>query len=206
VFSAVGYTRRGGAPANKGNNGYPGKLATTVSGTCWACNGGGGGVYCVSGNKVNVVGKSGCGGLGGAPGNAGKGGGSSIAVFVWDAKVDITGGALTAGDGGDGGKGTAGAEPSAPTTGSDESKQCAAACEGQGQYSCQLSNAKTLTSYGTTGGKGTAGGRGGDGAGGFAYAIYKGGTGSTVDLAGVALQVGSPGLGGANGVAATKNF
>jgi hypothetical protein len=152
--------------------------------------------------SCGVVGLSGCGGAGGQAGGGGSGGGSSVALFAWDATVDVIGGTLQAGSGGAGGSGGPGGVGGAGGAGSAGSAgpSCATSCSAQA-LSCapSSSGAGAASSSGGAGGAGSAGGAGGGGAGGSSYAIYQGGTG-TVDASPSTLLVhggAGAGVGGA---------
>jgi hypothetical protein len=143
--------------------------------------------------------------IGGEPG---RGGGSSITLFVWDATVVVTGGTLAAGDGGNGGDGgpgsvgESGLRPPAP-----EGMACPLDCFPDAE-GCGHSNQVVVEGIpATAGGRGSDGARGGSGAGGDSYAVYQGGEAS-VTLEGTVLIAGRAGVGGylaPDGTAAHSN-
>jgi hypothetical protein len=125
-----------------------------------------------------MPGASGCGGAAGSGGTPGGSGGSSVALYVWNARVELVRVQLEAGDGGAGaagGQGGTGAAGSAGLVGPD-GPQC--------MSMLRIMNGPGTTSgptiRGAIGSQGGPGGRGGDGAaagsgaGGHTYAIVRG--------------------------------
>ncbi len=138
--------------------------------------GGGGGAAAATG----VGGGGGCGGCGGAPGQPGRGGGSSIAIALYESEVDISQSSLVSGDGARGG---AGGEGQAGQPGGAGGSPSAVACGGG------------------AGGAGGAGGGGGGGPGGHSVAVlYKGSIVPKLDgPTSSSAQVGRAGVGGVRG-------
>ena len=131
--------------------------------------------------------------MGGPGGLAGQGGGSSVALFVWDAKVTAWGGTFRAGDGGKGGDGALGASGAAGANGTNGANGPTVTVE----PTC-CGTPTNVFAMGGTGMKGGDGGDGGDagaGSGGSSYAIYAGG-GAMLEVTDTVLQIGAPGSGG----------
>lgn len=132
--------------------------------------------------SCGVAGSPGCRGEAGLPGGSGRGGGSSVALFIWDARVRVQAGDFNAGDGGDGGAGGPGG------TGGD-GKPGGRGAPGPTCTGVFLSGSSPsfhmvsgpAGSEGGPGGSGSNGGEGGGGSGGSSYAIFIGGAG-TVDI------------------------
>jgi hypothetical protein len=166
---AAGASGTAGTPGNAGLPGQPGSCVDCVSCSGIAiCNAAPAGTSCGTG------GTSGCGGGPGSPGLGGSGGGSSIALYTWDAQVTILRGALRSGNGGAGGSGGLGGDGGSggPGFGGQPGTACATACNG----GCNDTAFKAgdAGDRGTNGGVGSYGGRGGGGAGGWSYAIVRG--------------------------------
>ena len=194
----------GGAGGN-GSLGGSGACATNCATAC-------------SINQCNLAQKSlcageglaGCGGAGGGGGSFGTGGGSSIAVFVWDAHVTVFGGSFASANGGNGGAGGGGgAQGTAGVAEPGSSVGCVtnASCVGN---ACNYIAGFVLDggAPGTTGAHGGVGGQGGGGSGGDSYAIVSGGDGGVTLNNSPTLAHGDAGAGGvangANGVAADR--
>jgi hypothetical protein len=158
---------------------------------------------------TSKAGTCGAGGAPGGPGTGGVGGGSSIGVFVWGAKVTITGSAVGTGNGGAGGTGGTGGTGGAGYQGPNGANSMYATsctttschkvgtdevclCTGAANTVCALGGA------GTTGGAGGNGGNGGGGNGGDSYCWYAGGAGS-VTATPSECSAGSGGAGGTGG-------
>lgn len=198
TFGEAGYSAGDGTVGSAGDDGSNGTRTQSDDGEAMTFS-------CVSpcGDGIPVVlpaggdGIPGCGGGGGEPGEPGSGGGSSIALFAWDADVIIDGGFLRAGDGGDGGDGGSGGPGGQGSDGEDGTPGQVVSVE----PSC-CGTPTNLQAPGGEGGPGGDGGTGGDagaGSGGFSYAVFAGGD-ATVTLNDAVLQVGNPGLGGEGGV------
>lgn len=107
-FTSVGYIQSNGYPGSSGGAGKNGTAGGGGQcGYCWApaqdCS-----TLCPPTGTTQCnynSGLPGCGGNGGGGGAPGLGGGSSMALFVWDAHVTVTNSALTGGNGGNGGDG-----------------------------------------------------------------------------------------------------
>ncbi len=203
TFGPTGYTASGAAGtgsvggAGFGTVGGGGSSNTGCVDVCGPFTG-----LCSSLNTTYMTvtaqqGSGGCGGEGGVGGGGGGGGGSAVAVFAWDAHVNITRGAAYAGNGGTGGAGGAGgggALGSVGTKGSDTS--CVTYCV-LGPSECQKTGGLTTISGGAAGargGTGGQGGQGGGGTGGSSYAIFQGPSGA-VTVSGTALTHGLAGAG-----------
>jgi hypothetical protein len=138
----------------------------------------------------------GCGGNPGSGGTGGAGGGASIALFAWDATVDVFGGAFNPGNGGNGGDGAAGGAGAAGRVGVPGSGSCPNyVCSGK---TCTHTNVSVGGAGGSAGGIGGAGGTGGGGAGGDSYCSYVGGAGK-VNTTSLDCTPGTAGLGGDHG-------
>lgn len=191
-FGPDGYLPGNGGDGASGMAGNAGSLATApMCASCGDCPCGGVVESCGARGEV------GCGGPGGAGGAGGLGGGSSIALYAWDAALDITASRLTAGRGGDGG---AGGEPGAGGIGLAGNKGAAGAtcavCTSIGEGGCvQIGVATGEGTTGGNGGNGSAGGRGGAGSGGVAYAIYRNSRASLTLAADARLEHGRAGRG-----------
>ena len=145
----------------------------------------------IFGNVCPESGRPGCGGKAGAGGTAGASAGSSIGVYLWEARLEVVfGGALGAGDGGDGGDG---GDIGTGGLGMPGAEGPGISC-GLGPNSCGPNSAPP-SPPGGPGGNGSAGGRGGGGAGGYSYAVYRGGA-ATFTQTGVTFTHGSAGRGG----------
>ena len=208
-FSSTGYVATNGDDAGMGAQGQGG--TAFGQGQCQTCQAFVGTCpgNCGFGNQqvCGTNGRSGCGGVGGSPGAFGTGGGSSIAVFVWDAKVTIFGGSLAASNGGNGGNGGAGGDGGAGTNGVDGSTAiCPTSLSNPGclnNFCTGILNSSTTLAAGTAGGAGGSGGtggQGGGGSGGVSYTIVQGGDAGSVTLnANPKLLHGDGGTGGAAG-------
>jgi hypothetical protein len=174
---------------------------------------------CDTTNPTQVCGTAaviGCGSAGGGGGVPGKGGGSSVALYVWGGTANIRWSSLTAGSGGSGGQGGGGGSPGTPST----------AVQGDGGKCYSPSNPTCATSLvdcrpigaiytpipggtATNGAPGGTGGPGGGGAGGSTYVYYTGGGGAVNVVEKVTLQTGTAGPAGppngAAGVSAQHN-
>jgi hypothetical protein len=200
-FSAEGYVRSDGESGGVGTPGNPGVVASASCVRCVSCLNEPPCLPSPDGQECATPGGSGCGGLGGRPGAGGHGGGSSVALFVWQATVVTRGGKLEAGSGGTGGPG---GDPGAGGEGADgvlgsAGTACPTSC---GTLSCvpTLPRGAKATAGGK-GGSGSAGGRGGAGAGGHSYSVVSGG-GATVNVGGsTALVHGDAGTSSGNGAA-----
>ncbi len=201
-FGPTGYVSTAGSLGTAGKNGVGTPAPDPECGFCVACN------APISScgptaflQRCGIRGLGGCGGFGGGAGQAGQGGGSSIALFAWQATVDVVGGELRAGGGGGGGAGGVGGQPAPGSTGTPgpDAEACGTGCTAD-----FLLNTCTTSIFvnfkggaaGARGGAGGSGGAGGAGAGGHSYAIYKGSSAS-VTATGAQLGHGSPGIGGA---------
>ena len=192
-----GVATGGGANATAGGDGVlAGGAGQCI--TCGTC----GAVLCdFIPNLVQTCGKdgtTGCGGGPGAPGAPALGGGSSVALFAWDASVTINGGKMKSGDGGNGGIGGAGGAGGAGSKGAAgaPADACTTACN---LVAAACVETKTKAAGGTAGGNGAAGGiggAGGGGGGGSSFAIYQGGAGVVTTAGGTALSHGKAGTGG----------
>jgi hypothetical protein len=204
AFDPTGYVPATATPGDAGTagaNGPPGGAGTCV--TCGAC---GAAPTCdfvaaVAPQACGKPGAPGCAGGAGGPGGAATGGGSSIALYAWDADVTIRGGKLTSGDAGSGGPGGAGGDGGVPTKGAAglDADLCVTACAPSVAVpgTCAATSTRGLGgAAGDAGGGGGAGGAGGGGAGGSSFAIYQGGTGVVRTLGAVTLLHGQPGSGG----------
>lgn len=150
--------------------------------------------------SCGIAGLPGCGGEGGLPGGSGRGGGSSVALFVWDARVHLQAGDFSAGDGGDGAAGGLGG------TGGDGRPGGQGAlgptCTGVFLSGSSPSVSMVAGPAGSEGRPGAAGGNGGDGgggSGGSSYAIFIGGAGTVDSVEAPRLAHGEPGLSLGNG-------
>ncbi len=171
TFDASGFTPTNGAPGRLGSSGANGACGTNI-----ACN-----TTCTALSPASVCSMgcgarplSGCGGKPGTPGEGGMGGGSSIGIFGWSAKIVLKGGAYSVGNGGKGGAGGEGGAGGAGGATTSEQLLCVT-CAGAG---CATVGNQTLAT-GAVGGKGGAGGSGSGGSGGSSHAVYVGGPGAT---------------------------
>lgn len=216
-FSSTGYVATNGGDGGTGSNGQNGTAGGDggcqsgcdyFTSACPTCNVG---QHTVCGAN----GSNGCGGAGGGAGSCGMGGGSSIALFVFDAHVTAFGGKYTSADGGNGGNGGNGADGGAGTSGA---AGASASCPQFGTVGCSNLNlctpsllSSTTATGGTAGGAGGSGGvggHGGGGSGGDSYAIVQAGGGAVTLNGNPKLTHGNGGnggaLAGANGVAADR--
>ncbi len=205
VFALTGYAAAAGAAGAPGTAGSGTTAGAAQCGNCASC----GVIYptCEFAffSRCGTVGTNGCGGGAGAPGKGGQGGGSSIALYAWQARVEVSGGGLRAGSAGNGGVGGAGGVAGNGTTGTAgmDASPCSTLCSPDGvTRSCQRSNFKTFAggAAGSRGGPGGAGGAGGGGAGGHSYAIYQA-SGAMVSTSKTLVAHGAAGVGAMNGSA-----
>jgi len=215
TFYVVGNGGPGGAGAS-GQNGVAGGAGTCAA--CVTCSGGT--LSCTANATTQKCGESGhpgCGGAGGKGGGGGTSGGSSVALFAWDANVELTSTSLEAGDGGRGGAGGPGGKAggtSNGTAGNGSGSTCPTDCASLAGIGCSGTNDESGSGgdAGGPGGGGAAGGPGGDGAGGDSFAYIEGGNARVAlldDTTKLALTVGAPGAvpnggNGAPGKAAPK--
>jgi hypothetical protein len=143
------------------------------------------------GNVCPESGLPGCGGKAGTAGTGGSSAGSSIGIYIWDARVEALRGALGAGDAGNGGNG---GDIGAGGSGMPGAPGPESYCPAFPGSPC-AANYAPPSPPGGPGGNGSAGGRGGGGAGGYSYAVYRGGAASFTQT-GVAFTHGSAGRGG----------
>ncbi|AKV04158.1 PE-PGRS virulence associated protein [Labilithrix luteola] len=211
TFTNDGYavtTGASGGPGTFGQNGRPGINGECVS--CGTCDP----VLCIinaTGPACGGDGTPGCAGGPGSGGTAGTGGGSSFAVYAWDANVQISDSSLRAGNGGNGGNGGSGGPGGKGSEGAAgaNTAPCTTFCSGAGVCTETMDFGRG-GGAGTKGGNGGSGGAGGGGAGGSSIAIYQDGTGfvtttSTTLAHGTAGKGGGPATGaGANGTAADR--
>jgi hypothetical protein len=145
---------------------------------------------------------AGCAGKPGAGGAPGGGGGSSVAVYVWDGTLVLQGATLQAGNGGlgaiagVGGKGGSGGKGVAGKAGStcESTLTLVGVLMGTGP-----SAAGGGASAGGPGGPGGDGASGGAGAGGFSYALFKGGSARIVGAETATLRHAAGGLSAGSG-------
>jgi hypothetical protein len=208
AYDPTGYTPAVATPGNlgtPGNNGLAGG-----PGECLPCG------KCDPLNACALIpdptptcgkdGQPGCGGGPGAVGAPGTGGGSSIAIYAWDATVTVNGGKAKSGDAGSGGAGGLGGNGGAPTGAAvgAPADACVVKCDlGIVPLTCiETKKAAAGGTAGTAGGPGGAGGVGGGGGGGSSFAVYAGGIGVVTTTGGVGLAHGKAGAGGGSGPAA----
>ncbi len=184
AFGATGYTPQSGGPgAADGSTGTPGTCTINSSciTTCYTCL------------SICVNALAGCGGEPGFGGSGGLGGGSSVAVYGWNANIKVIGGAIASGNGGAGGAGGGGGAGGSGGAGGVKDAVCNSFCNDAG---CATVG-DTSPQIGGTGGTGASGGQGGGGAGGSSFALFNGGDAGTVTLTNApALTFGQPGAGG----------
>jgi len=199
TFGAGGYTTGDGSPGTDGTAGHAGKAGAQVCFNLGECHNGCSSALC---GVLTVPipcaagGAPGCGGGGGGGGGGGQGGGSSIALYVWGAKVAANGGSFHSGNGGAGGVAAVGAPGAvgSPAT-APPSQTCAPTVGNCGQTTCSATSATVSGTAGTAGGSGGAGGPGGGGAGGSSYAVFYEGAAPPV-ITGTTLTFGQAGSGG----------
>jgi hypothetical protein len=207
TFSANGYTAPSGFAGSDGQPGHNGSVSM-IPPRCVACYTG-----CSVGryscepttpapSSCGQPGKAGCGGTEGKAGNGAAGGGSSIALYLWDATVSVEGGKLQSDAGGTGAAGGVGGSGGLGAIGA-EGKQgdaCDIGCSWDDALGCQPGTriGGPGGAPGGKGGDGTKGGDGGGGAGGFSFAIYQGGSGKATTSS-TELVFGSAGLSQGNG-------
>ena len=211
-FTNAGYIQSNGYPGGNGGTGQNGSSATagSNSGTCWPVSSCNDQVGCTGWCPTTPVlmynnnpGLPGCGGPGGTGGMPGHGGGSSFALYVWDAQVALAHSELEAGSGGRGGDGGAGGPAAFGAPGAPgQSMPCdqstvVAVGSGGADRRCQVLWVSQLPggAPGGSGGDGGQGGPGGPGGGGWSCAYYRGGNG-LIDLTTTSLGHGDPGQGG----------
>ena len=147
-----------------------------------------------------TAGSPGCPGTGGTGGQAGGDGGASIALFVYGATVQVTGGSWSTaggGTGGAGGGGGAGGAGEPGVAGSTITGATSGTCAKVGS-SCLIANPVEGSATGIAGGRGGnggTGGQGGGGAGGDSWCYASGGGGS-VNASGLSCSEGAAGSGG----------
>jgi hypothetical protein len=184
LFGSSGYTATAGGPGSgDGGVGTPGACVITSAciTTCFTC----------TSTCVNAL--SGCGGAPGLGGGGGNGGGASVAVYGWNASIQIIGGSFQSGNGGNGGNGGAGGQGGPGGAGSVKNAGCYSFCNDAGCASV----GDTDPQVGATGGNGASGGQGGGGAGGASYALFNGGDAGTIMLSGSpTIAFGDAGQGG----------
>ena len=220
TFSSTGYVATSGGDGGVGGVGQAGTAGSVgqcmnscdvIAGSCPNT--------CTIGTATTCggTGLSGCPGGGGSPGSCGTGGGSSVAVYAWDAHVVVFGGRFTTGNGGNGGNGGAGGDGGAPTSGSAGSSATCASLTGGGCSNVPSPHCTATFQSGTplnggsaggSGGAGGVGGHGGGGSGGDSYGFVQGGDGGVTLNGNPSITHGTGGTGGAvsgaNGTAADR--
>ncbi|HET8935576.1 MAG TPA: hypothetical protein VFN67_19140 [Polyangiales bacterium] len=155
-----------------------------------------------------TAGEPGCGGLPGAGGGGGAGGRASIALFAWQAHVEVFDSLLHSGDGGDGAQGAAGGlgGPARAPGGGAPGISCTICLSAKLKIGpvCSSQADGAAAVRGRVGTKGSAGGPGGDGAGGPSYAIFQG-AGATVTQQNTKLEHGAAGKSMGEGAAGTAS-
>ena len=209
-----GTTAQTGAPGAPGATGTAGTSGCSLEAEATQCNLPTGTTVkscsvTVGGNVCTGVPEGGCGGGGGMAGSGGSPGGVSIALYVWSGALQLTGGALTSGNGGKGGNGGLGSAGGAGGAGDSTASETATYLPAGCSYSatkmlCEPITTSTVTAaaagqQGMTGGQG---GQGGAGAGGDTYSYFLGPTGTvTVPV----VPVFTFGTGGAGGMSSQFN-
>ena len=195
VFGSDGFQTCSGTDGTSGTAGLAGSAGGAgACATCGQCKSFIGCSFNTSGQSCGGTGYAGCGGGAGGAGTSGSGGGSSVAVFAWDAKVTLTNCNVRASNGGAGGSGGASGSGGAGGPGAigDAGASCTVGCTN----SCgAISGAGAGGDAGTAGGSGGAGGVGGGGSGGCAFALYQGGS-ATITATTTTLAHGDAGAGG----------
>jgi streptogramin lyase len=184
LFSASGFTPGTGSFGRRGGIGETG--IGGGAGQCAYCWGSSCVPFCPPTGTLmcSSAGQGGCGGAGGPGGAPGSGGGSSLALFVWDANVTVRRGTLEAGRGGTGGTGGPGATGGPGGNGVEGAAfNCASCYVISATPTGRLCGTISITplaggSPGTAGEIGGTGGEGGPGAGGWSCAYYQGGNAS----------------------------
>lgn len=199
TFTAGGYLPGNGKDGASGSPGSNGSRTLAMPGTApsYSCSSPCGTPFSRTLEK-GTDGLPGCGGSGGEGGRLGGGGGSSIAIYVWDATVRASAGRFSAGNGGNGGDGGGGGLPGDGAPGLDGQPGPIEVVE----TSC-CGTPMSLSAPGGKGFPGGSGGRGGSasgGSGGYSYAVYTGGVGRA-EVAQSSLQFGAAGRGGGGPVA-----
>jgi len=210
LFANSGYVPSDGLPGSDGKAGHHG-TAPTAAGcvSCFECRYLPADLSCemdpaTPPTSCGQGGAAGCAGSAGKAGSVGHGGGSSIAVFAWDATVTVAAGKLESGAGGNGQAGGEGGASSSGASGisGTPGATCTTGCQHSGGGCRNVLGAGQAGGVGGTGGNGTRGGQGGGGAGGFSYAIYMGGNAVVTaspstellhGVAGTSLGNGAPG-------------
>jgi hypothetical protein len=184
-FGSTGYAGATGGPGSAdGSAGAPGTC--TISSSCVTT--------CSTCQAICVNALAGCGGQPGLGGGGGHSGGSSIAVYGWNATVNIIGGSFTAGNGGTGGNGGMGGAGGIGGNGAVKDATCTSFCSVDAGCA---SVGNTSPQIGGMGGTGAPGGQGGGGSGGFSYAVFNGGDAGVVMLSSSpTLAFGDAGAGG----------
>lgn len=167
TFSSSGYVPSNGVAGKPGEPGGNGTASPEV--LEFECPGSYDGAFEFP--KVPLA----CGGDGGGGGDPGYGGGSSVALFVWEGTVQVTGGKLQAESAGKGAAGRAGA----PGTAAERSEAKVIVPDKQfgncpGGWTLNRGVNDGLGTPGRPGGHGGNGGRGGAGAGGCSFSLFKG--------------------------------
>ncbi len=210
VFGLGGYDAGPGATGGGGATGHTGTQPQAPA--CLSCVSCSGTVTCSVGNggtSCGTAGHAGCGGGLGGGGAGGASGGSSIALFAFDAHVDVQRGSLNADDGGNGGNGAPPGDGGAGGIGAlgMPGNSCPVSCHISGLNCVPLAQGQGVAGTGTNGGKGSGGGGGGGGAGGWSCGTAKAGAanitlgGSTVitrknsGAGGMGAAPGAPGVG-----------
>jgi hypothetical protein len=210
-FGVDGYSPGDGVAGTNGQDGSNGPAGTagTCVRSCGTCPSPSSSVCASAADSCGTDSVPGCAGHAGLGGEAGTGGGSSVALYVWGATVKVVGGSLRAGNGGNGGIAGRGGRGGIGQPGKDGKD--AAVC-----YRCSITSRQTgspsTTVYqcgnvaigsgiggvanGVGGGNGTDGGDGGSGAGGSSFAVYGGGQ-PTLDVSATTVVLpGQAGFGG----------
>ena len=216
-FDGNGYTAGDGSVGTNGQAGSagPAGAAGTCVRNCGICGSTSASSCSSAPDSCGTDSLAGCPGGPGTSGGAGLGGGSSIAMYAWDATVTVVGGNFRAGNGGKGGVGGLGGQGGIGQPGRDGKD--ATAC-----YQCSISSQWVGTSpsiqvyqcvnspigtgvggvaNGIGGGNGTAGGDGGSGAGGSSFAVYTGGLAKVGTTSDTVLSFGQAGAGGGSAIA-----
>jgi len=201
VFGSDGFTTWSGSDGTNGTAGLAGSAGTSGDCvTCGQCKSFLGCSFNTGAQSCGTSGLVGCGGGAGTAGTFGSGGGSSLAIFAWDAKVTVTKCDVRAGSGGSGGSGGASGSGGAggPGVMGDACASCAVGCTSQ----CNpINGAGAAGDAGGAGGNGGSGGAGGGGSGGCAFALYQGGS-ATITSTTTTLSHGDAGAGGGPDAAA----
>ena len=154
-------------------------------------------------SNCGIAGTNGCAGGGGQGGLPGAGGGSSVAVFLWNATLRASSGKISSGKGGDGGLGGPGGRGKVGSAGAPgRAGETCGVCSGVPSLGpcTSVSQTPAAGEPGGTGGVGKDGGPAGGGSGGPSYAVYKGGSAVADVAASVEVVAGSPGTGAGTGM------